>query len=98
MMVTVEESKVLICPLMSTVSTFQNCRGAGCMAWRWKDHATDPTWVAAVRQAAEDIKDTSPSRTKAAAHVRKNRAQYGLAEFPERGWCGLAGKPEWWPK
>jgi hypothetical protein len=61
MMVTVEEAKKLVCPL--TMRDFAKgaqcgCLGPDCMAWRYKDHATDPT----------------------------------------RGWCGLAGKPEWWPK
>jgi hypothetical protein len=68
------------------------------MAWRYKDHATDERWTAAVKKAAAELNDTSPSRTRAAQAVMANRAKYGLPIIPERGWCGLAGKPEWWPK
>jgi hypothetical protein len=66
--------------------------------WRYKDHETGPEWILAVKQAAEELGDTSPSRTKAAAHVMRNRAKYGLPETPTHSWCGLAGKPEWWAK
>lgn len=103
MMVTVEEAANILCPMTFNASSEygperQMCLGPQCMAWRYKDHATDDAWTAAVRKAADELNDATPGRTKATQAVRKDRAKYGLPVVPERGWCGLAGKPEWWPK
>jgi hypothetical protein len=100
MMVTAEEAGKLYCPLTfnSGEGTPPWCEGPKCMAWRYKDHTTDDKWIEAVQKAAKELNDTSPSRTKAARHVMNNRTKYGLPIAPTHGWCGLAGKPEWWPK
>jgi hypothetical protein len=94
MMLTIAEAGGKQCVMKLT----DKCIGPSCMAWRYKDHETGPEWILAVKQAAEELGDTSPSRTKAAAHVMRNRTKYGLPETPTHGWCGLAGKPEWWAK
>jgi hypothetical protein len=99
MMVTIEEAKTLTCPLtIASDAALYPCKGPQCMAWRYRDHQTDDVWAQAVRKAAEELGDTSPSRTKATRAVMNNRTKYGLSDVPSHGWCGLAGKPEWWPK
>ena len=75
-------------------ATFHDCAGARCAHFRLMPLICDGPWTEAVKQAAHDLNDTSPSRAKAAAHVNKNRATYGLPTIPTHGYCGLAGKPE----
>lgn len=88
MIVTEEEAKTKRCVLGINQGP---CIGSTCMAWRWQPLMTDDAWVAAVKKAAEDIKDASSNRMKAAKHVNDHRAEYGLPTKPTRGYCGLAG-------
>lgn len=85
---TIEQAEKLWC-----VQVNAPCRAYKCMAWRWQELMTDDNWIEAVKKAAFEMDDKTPSRAKAAAHVNKNRALYGLPDRPYRGYCGLAGKP-----
>lgn len=78
----------------SPVENRQGFRGAQCMAWRWRPLQCDDLWKAAVKNAAIEIGDKSPSRTRAADHVASNREKYGLPSKPFEGFCGLAGNPK----
>lgn len=107
-MLTEEEAKARVCPHLPAdrvhrtyqdghreqrVERLPRCLASECLMWRWQELLADEAFGEAVIKAAEEIKDTSPSRTKAARHVMQNRAKYGLPVVPFRGWCGLAGKP-----
>lgn len=94
-MLTETEAKAKWCFLtIGTDQPYRVCVASGCMSWRWAPLMADDAYAEAVRKAATDIGDTSPSRAKAAKHVNANRAEYGLPTEPFQGFCGLAGKPE----
>ena len=86
---TIEQAEKLRCCQFNEAK----CCGSACMAWRWQELMADDNWIEAVRKAAVELDDKTPGRAKAAAHVNKNRALYGLPDQPYLGYCGLAGKP-----
>ena len=74
------------------VDLSRKCTGSTCMGWRWTPLRCDEEWRNAVAAAAKDIRDTSPNRAKAAAHVNANRDMYGLETESPFGFCGRAGE------
>lgn len=66
------------------------CRGPACILWRWEPlSAEDPRFKKAISEA---IKSGNPHRN-AVAYVMARREELGLPTKPERGFCGLAGRP-----
>lgn len=70
------------------------CEGSKCMNWRWQPLMVTAEWIAAVRKRADEMKEQTPGRPKAAAYVNAHRSEFNLPDQPFRGYCGLAGKPE----
>ncbi len=70
-----------------------SCIASDCMAWRWFGFVIDDAWTEAVKAAAIEIGDKTPSRHKAADHVNKNRDAYGLST-EKLGFCGAFGQPK----
>ena len=83
------------CPVsqaMPLEHQYRCCLGSGCMAWRWQPLLADDAFLAAVVKAAEEIGDKSANKHKAAAHVSRNRAKYGLPTEPTIGFCGMTSE------
>lgn len=93
-MLTETEAKAKWCHVAFTTPHWRKCSASECMAWRWQPLMVGDDWADAVKKAAAEIGDASPSRVKAARHVNANRAVYGLPDKPFAGFCGLAFKPE----
>lgn len=92
---TPEEASTVLCPLARTFaipgqSADPYCIGPRCAVWRWIPMtASDPRFVAAVRQAQE----AGIHNRQAPGHVLADKAAYGLPTGPEKGVCGMGGAP-----
>jgi len=89
MILTPEQASSLPCPVSRTFAQAQaTCRGADCILWRWQPVlASDPRVQAALRARIAETGEKPLHHPKAAALARGDVA-------PDRGWCGLGGRPE----
>lgn len=90
MILTPQEATAIPCPVSRTFAQAQaTCRADGCILWRWQAvSVSDPRWKAAMAARMQETGEKAPGR-EAAAWVRDN-----VPLPPERGWCGLGGRPE----
>lgn len=92
MLIAETEKSKYICPIGIPTQKSLSCLGSICMAWRWQPLLADDAFLAAVVKAAEEIGDKSANKHKAAAHVSRNRAKYGLPTEPTIGFCGMTSE------
>ena len=100
-----EATEVWICPLARTFggnakTLHSACRGAACALWRWvKIDAGDPRIVSAISARLDEIAGDDPTKRSAkhqaaVKYVMAHREELGLPVEPDRGYCGLGGRPE----
>lgn len=92
------------CPvarLWGKANVSAKCRGDACPVWRWIPlDAVDSRFVSAIWAEQERLAQAAGKANnggfakKATANVMKDRAAHGLPDRPERGYCGLGGKPQ----
>jgi len=99
---TPEEAKGRACPLARSFERHQpTCLGPACMLWRWLPlSAEDPRFRRAVRAEMKRLAEaagkasTAGSHREAVRNVTADPAAHGAPSAPERGYCGLGGRPE----
>lgn len=96
------------CPLARTFSekVGPNCDAGKCLIWRWLPlDASDDRFVSAIKReiaclaqdhekAGGKKRQSSSFHKEAVANVMSDPKAYGVPDAPERGWCGLGGRPE----
>lgn len=79
-----------------------SCMGSDCMAWRWADEDEGQNFIYATNCSATTEADAGPKPNYAVDYefhiYREEGAGWlepiGQAQAVRRGYCGLAGKPE----
>lgn len=88
-----EATTTWFCPLSRTFAdkvAQEGCRGAECACWRWQEISADhPAFLKAIKAELA----TGITHKAAVAKIMADRAAYGVPVKPERGFCGLGGKP-----
>lgn len=89
MILTPEQAASMPCPVSRTFAAAQpTCRADGCILWRWRPvAASDQAYVAALKVRVAETGEKPLHHPKAAALARGDVT-------PDRGWCGLGGRPE----
>jgi hypothetical protein len=81
------------CPLARTFAlkdAITGCRGDLCAVWRWQEISADhPAFLKAIKAELA----TGITHKAAVAKIMADRAAYGVPAKPERGFCGLGGRP-----
>lgn len=103
MKLTPTEAAKFNCPLARTFSEKKGhgCMGPDCILWRWEEvNVNTPSIRAAISKEAGRIADEagrkrSPADFKpASSAVLSNPEDHGVTLDPEKGWCGLGGRPD----
>ena len=95
---TPEEATGRACPLARSFERHQpTCLGPACMLWLPLS-AEDPRFRRAVRaemkRLAAGKASTAGRHREAVRNVTADPAAHGAPSAPERGYCGLGGRPE----
>jgi hypothetical protein len=92
-----EATATWFCPLARTFAykvAQEGCRGDECACWRWEPIAADdPRFTAAKATALAILGGGASKHKEAVAMVMANREAYGVPTKPERGFCGIGGRP-----
>ena len=99
---TPEAARAHACPLARGFEAMQpTCVGPACMPWRWLPLSSqDPRFRRAVQTEMQRLADaagkssTAGLHKKAVQNVAADPAAHGAPSAPERGYCGLGGRPE----
>lgn len=103
---TAKEAATFSCPIARVSGedpVDPQCRGDKCMFWRWVPIAADDPRVlsaitreiAILRGEAGNEKKAEPTlRKEAIARVSKDPKAFTFPTDRDKGWCGLAGRPE----
>lgn len=105
---TPKEAKALSCPVARVhgKGTSAKCEAETCILWRWSPLSSDdPRFSGAIKRECVMLAQSKADETgekpkphhlyhkKAVSNVMRDPEAYGVPVAPEKGWCGLGGKP-----